>query len=70
MASYVLDTNVVIDGRIRWYRPANFATLWQNIEQLVADGRALCPREVQTELERGDPSCLAWVKETDGLVQE
>ena len=70
MADYVLDTNVVIDGRIRWYRPASFATLWQNVEQLVVNGRALCPREVQTELERGDAACLAWVKSMNGLVQE
>ena len=70
MRGYALDTNVFIDGRIRWYRPVSFGSLWQNIEALVADQRAICPREVSIELGNGDPACDAWVKSITGLICE
>jgi len=67
---YSLDTNIIIDARNRWYPPELFPGLWQNIERLIAAGRAIVTREVAEELVRGDDDCAAWATSFPGFVAE
>lgn len=65
---YSFDTNIVIDGRVRRYPPDVFPRLWDNLTNLIADGRALVADEVLFELSRGDDECHAWAQAQEGLV--
>lgn len=65
---YSIDTNVVIDGRGRSYPPDVFGTLWDRVETLVAEGRAIAADEVAWELGRGDDDCHAWATALVGFV--
>ena len=66
---YSLDANVLIFlGR---NMPMDvYPGVWEQLEQLVADGRAVMPRDVFEELTRADDDCLAWAKAQAGLVDE
>ncbi len=65
---YSLDTNVVIDGRVRRYPPDVFKRLWDSLTTLVVDGRAVIADEVLFELGRGDDDCHEWARLQPGLV--
>jgi hypothetical protein len=68
LSGYSIDTNVVIDGRVRRYPPDVFEGLWEDIADLIADGRAIIAEEVLYELGRGDDDCHDWAKSESGLV--
>lgn len=45
-----------------------FPGVWESIEVLVLEGRAVLPRIVLDELERHDPYCHSWAKALQGFV--
>ncbi|RIK10762.1 MAG: hypothetical protein DCC49_02230 [Acidobacteria bacterium] len=47
-----------------------FPGVWESIETLVVEGRAVIPREVLDELERHDPDAYEWAKGLDDFVVE
>jgi hypothetical protein len=65
---YSLDTNIIIDGRVRRYPPDVFTSLWDQFDALIAAGRAIVADEVLWELGRGDDDCHDWCKAQVGLV--
>jgi len=60
-AIYCIDTSALIDLRRR-YPPKVFGVLWLKVEELVAAGRLIAPREVLRELQRGDDEMHQWAK--------
>ena len=64
---YVIDTNVVIDGK-RHYPSDVFPHFWHAIEALVTDGRLVCPEDVLGELEDGSDDLPKWVKSVPGIL--
>ena len=66
---YCFDTNVLIDLRRRKYPADIFDTLWKNIEDEVARGAIITPREVYRELEKNDDELFKWVKNHSVMVQ-
>lgn len=65
---YSLDTNIVIDGRVRRYPPDVFPQVWDRLTELIEAERAVVCEEVHWELGRGDDECHAWAAAQDGLV--
>lgn len=67
-APYVIDSNIIIDGRNQSYPPDVFPRLWDQFETMVGRQEAVLPKEVLEELERGDDDCATWCKGLDGFV--
>lgn len=44
--------------------------VWEQLEELIADGRALMPRDVYDELTMVDDSCAEWAKARQGFIEE
>jgi hypothetical protein len=65
---YSLDTNIIIDGRVRRYPPDVFKRLWDQFSALIAAGRAVVADEVLYELSRGDDECHDWCAAEPNLV--
>jgi len=65
---YSVDTNIIIDFRVRFYPEDVFPGLWRSIDSLIDEGRMILADEVATELERGDDDCHEWAKRTTGLI--
>ena len=64
---YVIDTNVLIDGK-RHYPSDVFPHFWHSIEALVTDGRLVCPEDVLVELEDGSDDLPKWVKSVPKIL--
>ncbi len=47
--TYCIDTSALIELKMKYPR-ATFATLWENIEKLIEQGRIIAPRAVFDEL--------------------
>jgi hypothetical protein len=62
--TYCFDTSAFIHSWVRTSPPDIFVTLWDRLDEKIADGGIVSPEEVLKELERveGD-TLLAWVKE-------
>lgn len=66
---YSLDTSALLDGWVRYYPPATFGTLWQNIEGLIANGDLRAVDEVFQELSKqGDDAVVQWCKSQDDFL--
>ena len=59
--TYCLDTSVLIELQRGTYRRAVFPGIWEDLEQLVVDGRMVAPREVRRELEDARDELTTWV---------
>ena len=57
---YSVDTSALIDGLERYYRPANFPSLWERLDELIAQGRLLCSEEVLEEATQRDLPAKDW----------
>lgn len=65
---YSLDTSALLDGWVRHYPPSTFPNLWNNIENLIAQGSLRATEEVLNELtKQGDDEVVTWCKSQDGL---
>ena len=67
MASYTLDTNILINME-RLYPRDIFSGLWDSLEELIDADRACICYFVQHELSVGSDELLAWTKARDKFV--
>lgn len=65
--TYSFDTSGLADGWRRYYPRTTFPTVWENIESLIAERRAVASDEVLHELEAKDDDLLEWARHQDGL---
>ncbi|WP_431769190.1 DUF4411 family protein, partial [Xanthomonas campestris] len=65
---YSIDSSSLIHAWNRAYRPKNFPTFWENLEDLIAKGRLKASMEVLEELKKKDDDVYAWVKERKDLL--
>jgi len=59
---YCIDTSSVLEAWRRRYRPKNFGSFWNNLDELIAQERVLMSREVFTELQKKDDDVHKWFK--------
>jgi hypothetical protein len=63
---YVLDTNIIIFMNARMPRDV-YTGVWEAVEELIHDKRAVLPRMAYDELHRFD-SCGPWAKGLPGFI--
>lgn len=59
---YSFDTSSLIHAWRRAYPINNFPGFWDNLDDLIMDGRAFCAEEVLVELKKKDDDIYAWCK--------
>jgi len=64
---YVIDACAIIDLWQR-YPPKTFARLWTRIDELVHEGRLLCPGQVLAELRRKDDDAAQWLEKRRSII--
>jgi len=67
---YSIDTSSIVYGWREQYPPSNFPPLWRNMEQAIAEGLLVAPREVILELKKVEPEAYEWAKRQDGFSLE
>lgn len=68
MVLYSFDTSALINGRRDLLPPSTFPTVWQRVEEMIADGSIRCVDEVARELAKRDGDAVhTWSKTQDGL---
>ena len=67
---YCIDTSSLIAAWSERYPPANFPTFWQLFENLVEEGRALCPEDVRREIRKKTDGLARWLDDHRSLVHE
>lgn len=60
---YCIDTNSLMDCRLRYYPPDIFPTLWDQMEVLFEAGMIISHEEVLREITRKSDELAAWGKE-------
>jgi hypothetical protein len=65
-----LDTSAILDGWIRYYPPENFPSLWEKLDDLIAENRIYACRQVLEELATRDDGAHAWLKDRMHIVIE
>jgi hypothetical protein len=60
---YSIDSSALIHGWVRAYPPRTFPTVWERLDELVANGLLRASVEVLNELEKQDDDLHAWCKE-------
>lgn len=66
---YSADSSALIHGWRRIYRPRNFGFVWDQLGELIEDGRLKASIEVYNDLEKKDDELFKWCKERkDKLV--
>lgn len=66
---YCIDTSIVIFMHQRLPRDI-YPGLWEQMEDLIARGRAHMAKEAHLELKRVDDGCFDWADGRDGFVEE
>jgi hypothetical protein len=67
---YSVDTSAFVDWWVRSYPPKVFAGLVPRVEQLIAEGRFRCSREVKEEIEYENDGLKSWMKAQNDLCIE
>ena len=57
-----MDTSAWLDGWARDYPPDVFPSLWEKIDELIANGTICSTEEVYIELKKKDDSLIEWMK--------
>lgn len=66
---YGFDANIIIT--LERYMPSDVHPgVWEQLEDLIADGRGKMPREVYEELTHADDGCAAWAAARAGFIEE
>jgi len=69
--TYSIDSSALIHAWRRAYRPKNFPSFWQHIDELIEEGRLKASIEVFNELKKKDDDIYEWCKERkDELIVE
>lgn len=66
---YSFDTSALIDGVERYYPIDHFPALWENLDQLIAQGRLRISEEAWDESVAADAPLKEWLTE-DGAQRE
>lgn len=66
--TYCFDTSSFIHAAVRAYPFKNVPTFWANLENLIANGKAVCPRAVIKEIEQKDDDLHSWIKKRPTLM--
>ncbi|MBT9488060.1 MAG: DUF4411 family protein [Rubrivivax sp.] len=61
-ARYSFDSSSLIHAWNRVYRPQNFPSFWDKLEEAVREGLVVTSVEVLTELSKKDDAVFAWCK--------
>lgn len=64
---YCLDTSALVNPWRRYYPLELFPSIWDHLDECIAQGRVFASHEVQHELEQKDDELLAYAKKKDGL---
>ena len=64
---YCIDTSALIAAWYERYKPNRFPKLWEQIDQLIADGRLVSSIMVLDECSRKSPELHAWLKEREAM---
>lgn len=67
---YCIDTSALIHGWRRDYPPDVFKSLWEQLDQLIRQGKLFSSVEVLLELERGGDDIYNWAKERKHIFLE
>lgn len=59
---YSADTSSLLSSLKSFYPIANFPRLWQQVDDLIRDGRFLISEEVAVEAQKHDDGAAEWVK--------
>jgi hypothetical protein len=62
VARYSIDSSSLIHAWWRAYPPANFATFWSRLDELIEGGVVVASVEVHNELKKKDDEVHAWCK--------
>ena len=65
--TYCVDTSVFIELQRGNYTRAVFPGIWDDLEQLISDGRLVAPREVRRELDNARDDITQWAKAHKGI---
>lgn len=65
--AYTLDTNIIVTLNREQPRDI-YPSVWEALEQLIADGRCVMSREAYEELARVDDECAPWARAQPRLV--
>lgn len=68
--TYSFDTSSIIEARVRAYPPDVFASLWNNMSDLIRLKRIACAEEVLRELAAKTDELHRWAKDQEGLFVE
>ena len=60
MIMYCLDTSALLEAAVRSYPMDVFPTLWEHLDEMIAQGELLSPDEVLEELKKKDDALFAW----------
>ena len=60
---YCIDTNSLMDCRLRYYPPDVFPTLWEQLEDLFRAGTLISHEEVLSEITQKSDELASWGKE-------
>jgi hypothetical protein len=61
--TYSIDSSALIHAWRRAYRPANFPSFWQRMDELIESGRLKASIEVFNELKKKDDDVFQWCKD-------
>lgn len=66
---YCIDTNIVVI--LERYMPSDVHVgVWEQMEDLIRQGRAHMPREAYEELTKVDDGCATWALGQNGFVED
>lgn len=69
--TYSIDSSALIHAWRRAYRPKNFPSFWQHMDDLIQEDRLRASIEVLNELKKKDDDIYEWCKERkDKLIIE
>ncbi|MBU2589808.1 MAG: DUF4411 family protein [Nanoarchaeota archaeon] len=66
---YIIDSCSLIELN-RKYPMVVFPGIWKNMEKLINDGLLVSPKEVLSEIEKGDDEVKEWAKKQKKLFKE
>ena len=64
---YSFDSSAIINGRRDLFMPSTFASLWEQIEAMIAIGQIRAVDEVKREIAKKDDDAARWAKAQTGL---
>ncbi|GAA0273053.1 hypothetical protein LNAOJCKE_4631 [Methylorubrum aminovorans] len=64
---YCIDTSALIAAWYERYKPNRFPKLWDQLDQLVSDGRLVSSALVLAECKKRSPELYAWLVEREDM---